>query len=304
MEDYPHTLSDYPRQPGRAEEPPPKRPRRWALPAFAAVSLAGAGVAGYYANRLYSEKTAADEKVAKLEDENRSLSDALELHRNSKIELDSKLRDCKKSQKSTSAELVGASTELTACRSNVENLEEQKKKAKELRGEFETLTSRFRKMIDSGKLDVVFRRGEMVVKLPAAVLFSSGSATLSEGGKAALAEVAKVLRKMPRRRFTVAGHTDNVPVHGEEFDSNWDLSTARAVTVTSMLIKKGVRPRSLVAAGYGQYAPISSNRTEAGRRRNRRIEIILEPDLRKLPLRKLRSERRRKKHRRHRSARR
>src|SRR5690606_457343 len=122
------------------------------------------------------------------------------------------------------------------------------------------LTARFRKMIDSGKLDVQFRRGEMIVRLPAQVLFPSGKATLSEQGKAALRDVAAILETMPRRRFTIAGHTDNQPVRGGEFASNWELSTARAVTVTKMFVEEGVRPGNLVAAGYGQFAPVASNK--------------------------------------------
>ena len=134
-------------------------------------------------------------------------------------------------------------------------------------------------MIDSGKLDVSFRNGKMVVKLPASVLFASGSAELSDGGKQALAEVAAVLKQMPDRRFTVGGHTDNVPIRTPRFPSNWELSTARAVEVTRLLIEAGMRPEVVGAAGYAEFDPVADNSTPEGRAQNRRIEIILMPTI-------------------------
>lgn len=264
--------------------------------ALAVVAVAGLGAAAYLGDQYMKER----DRTAELAEKNRSLSDALQLHRTSKVELDSELTECKDeldvqktSISDTSTRLLNVQAQLTTCRTSVSNLEDQRKKAQKLVDEFERLTARFQKMIDTGKLDVVFRRGQMIVKLPARVLFPSGKAVLSEGGKEAIAEVAKVLRTMRRRRFTVAGHTDNVPVRGEEFASNWELSTARAVTVTSVLIENGVKPRSLVAAGYGPYAPVAKNRSPRGRQRNRRIEIILEPNLKSLPLNELRARARR-----------
>lgn len=254
--------------------------RRWRMPAVAALGVVGTVAAGYLAVRAAGQRNDAEATAARLADENRTLTDALELHRASKVDLDTQLTSCKE-------ELVSEKTAIATCESSIAELRGQEADAKAMLAEFDRLTARFKKMIDSGKLEVVFRRGEMIVKLPEQVLFPSGSATLSKDGEAALAEVAAVLRTMRGRRFTVAGHTDNVPIRSSEFASNWELSSARAVTVTQMLIRKGVRPGSLAAAGYGQYAPIASNKTDTGRRRNRRIEIILEPDLGKLPLAKL-----------------
>jgi chemotaxis protein MotB len=131
-------------------------------------------------------------------------------------------------------------------------------------------------MIDSGALQVSFRRGRMIVEMPAAVLFDSGSAVLSEAGRETVTSVAKVLRNVPRHRFLVGGHTDNVPVT-KQYESNWELSAARAVRVTEMLTKQGVAPKRLAVAGYSEFDPVASNATDAGRQKNRRIEIILEP---------------------------
>jgi len=182
---------------------------------------------------------------------------------------------------------VKTKKELAACEREVRELKERPVAPPAPNEELKSLTKRFRKMINSGNLDVSFRRGQMVVKLPAKVLFASGQAQLSDQGKEALVEVAKVLRDMRGRHFIVAGHTDSIPINDEEFANNWELSTARALSVTWMLIEQGVPPSSLAAAGHGQHKPIASNKTAWGRQRNRRIEIILEPDLRALPLKKL-----------------
>jgi chemotaxis protein MotB len=88
--------------------------------------------------------------------------------------------------------------------------------------------------------------------------------------------VAKILRSVPRHHFLVGGHTDNVPAV-KEYKSNWELSAARALRVTDALIAHGMPPKRLVLAGYSEYDPVASNGSEAGRQKNRRIEIILEP---------------------------
>jgi len=78
----------------------------------------------------------------------------------------------------------------------------------------------------------------------------------------------------------VAGHTDNVPVkRGGRFDSNWELSTARATTVVELMVREGVPPDQLAAAGFGEHDPIASNETPEGRQQNRRLEIMLMPKL-------------------------
>lgn len=118
----------------------------------------------------------------------------------------------------------------------------------------------------------------MVVKLPAAILFPSGKAKFSKRGQKALKQVARISRQMPRRRFIITGHTDSLPLGTrDKFADNWELSTARAVAVTKALSANGVRPRNLTAAGRSWYDPIASNRSQYGRQRNRRIEIVLQP---------------------------
>jgi chemotaxis protein MotB len=74
----------------------------------------------------------------------------------------------------------------------------------------------------------------------------------------------------------VEGHSDNVPIHNAAFNSNWDLSTARAMAVAMMLVNEsGVDPKRMSIAGYGEYHPVASNDTPDGRRSNRRVDIVI-----------------------------
>ena len=195
-----------------------------------------------------------------------------------------KLDECTRARDSLEKAASSASADLGASRAELEQLRREKEEQDQRLEVFKSVTDKFRQMIDSGKLQVVMRHGRMVVKLPASVLFPSGSADLSKDGQTALAEVARILRQFSDRRFEVAGHTDNVPIGPPStFKNNLELSTARAVTVTDTLVEKGMNPAHLSAAGYSAYQPVATNATEAGRQENRRIEIALVPNLAEVP---------------------
>jgi chemotaxis protein MotB len=147
---------------------------------------------------------------------------------------------------------------------------------------FHQLALKFQKMIDAGQLKITLRDGRMVIELANDVLFESGQTAIKPEGQKAVAQVASILRTIPNRRFQVAGDTDNVPIETARFPSNWELSAARAVEVVRLLIAKGVRPGLLSAAGYGEFDPITPNDTPAGKAKNRRIEITLQPNIEEL----------------------
>src|SRR5690606_37892206 len=142
---------------------------------------------------------------------------------------------------------------------------------------------RFRSMIDSGRLRVRIVRNRMLIELSDNILFDSGRADLKPEGESALSEIATVLNTIPDRQFQVARHTDNIPMRSSRFDSNWSLSSARAVTVARFLIERGMAPERISAAGYADTQPVASNSTAEGRAQNRRIEIVLLPNLDELP---------------------
>lgn len=178
-----------------------------------------------------------------------------------------------------------ASKDTEAIRAELEDELRRLHEANEKRAQaFADLRRKLQNLIDAGELEVYERRGRISVSLPTQVLFPSGKADLSKKGETALTTVGGVLKQLQEQRIEVAGHTDDVPI-GEklEFIDNWELSTARALTVTRFLVALGVEPRLLGAAGYGEFDPVASNDNANGRKRNRRIELILVPDLSALP---------------------
>jgi chemotaxis protein MotB len=145
------------------------------------------------------------------------------------------------------------------------------------------MVAKFKSMIDAGKLQVEIRNGLMLVKLPDNILFDPGKTDLKPAGKDAIAQVTQILSGIEGRKFQVTGHTDNIPIKSAKFKSNWELSTARAVEVTKLMIADGMDGKRLSAAGYADELPVQDNSTDDGRRANRRIEIVVQPNIEDLP---------------------
>ena len=173
----------------------------------------------------------------------------------------------------TEAELVKALREV----------QERKMAAEKRIAEYRDLLTRFKTLIDAGKLRVRIVDGQMVVELATDVLFPSGSAVLSPEGKAAVVEVATVLASIPERRFQIAGHTDTVPIRTARYRSNWDLAFDRAHSVLQAMTDAGMPTTRISASSYGEFRPTADNDTDEGKAKNRRIEIIVVPDLSQLP---------------------
>lgn len=117
----------------------------------------------------------------------------------------------------------------------------------------------------------------LVISLREAGFYRSGSATPLPASISTIAKIVAELRPTPYA-LRIEGHTDNVPIHTARYNSNWELSTARATYLTRLFIRQfNLRPERLSAAGYAQYHPIASNATAAGRAQNRRVDIIVLP---------------------------
>ncbi len=115
----------------------------------------------------------------------------------------------------------------------------------------------------------------LVVSMREVGFFDSGSSVLKPGSEAALARIALVLRQQGAA-VRVEGHTDNIPIHTAEFNSNWELSTARATEIIKLLIAKyGLSPERLSAAGYAEFHPVAPNTSQEGRRQNRRLDLVI-----------------------------
>jgi chemotaxis protein MotB len=169
-------------------------------------------------------------------------------------------------------------------------LDEYKKRAEQLeriKARFDELQKKLAKLTDMG-IKVEIRHNRMVIRLPGDVLFASGSDQLSKDGEKYVLQVADVIRKdatLKVRYFQVAGHTDNKPLMGGKFGDNWGLSAMRARAVLVFLVKPeadkggGLDPTRLHAAGYGDTDPVAANTTPDGLKQNRRVELVLMPDV-------------------------
>ena len=156
---------------------------------------------------------------------------------------------------------------------------EQSKALKEIR---DKLISGLSALSDSG-ITVEFKSGLLYVDLPEKLLFKEGKADLGPKAKTALSPFANVVKDYPNVQIYVVGHTDTLKVHNAKFADNWSLSTERANSIVRVL--KDVYmldPTRLMPAGRSKYIPVASNATKEGRMQNRRIQIILNPDLAKL----------------------
>lgn len=127
--------------------------------------------------------------------------------------------------------------------------------------------------IQSTLITSIEERG-LVVSIQETLLFDSGSATITAQARLILEKVSTVLASASNQ-IRVEGHTDNLPIKTTQFPSNWELSVIRATNVVQILQNDGIKPARLSATGYGEYRPIASNDTDAGRSRNRRIDLII-----------------------------
>jgi len=130
-------------------------------------------------------------------------------------------------------------------------------------------------------LSVEIRNGKVYVSLEENLLFATGSTQVDRQGEQALRELASVLEQNPEISIMIEGHTDDVPVRsGASFQDNWDLSVLRATAIVRILQRHGdIDPQRFLAAGRGEYHPVDPDDSPEARRKNRRTEIILTPQL-------------------------
>jgi len=119
---------------------------------------------------------------------------------------------------------------------------------------------------------------EVNLEISDSILFSRGSAELTDEGRVLLTDLAELFGGQPYT-LSVEGHTDNIPIETPRYPSNWELSSARAAVVTRELIRQGIVPDRVRAIGYGATRPLADNGSPEGRARNRRVSFILQVDI-------------------------
>jgi len=153
--------------------------------------------------------------------------------------------------------------------------DEQKKKESLKDAEKIKTVIQNKKLDDAVKVQITEKGIAIMLRDP--VGFASGSADLKDQGKDILKDIGDVIKNTPDLKVRVEGHTDDVPIHSNRYNSNWELSSARSLSVVQLLSKQtGIQPQNMSAVGYGEYRPLVANNSPENRAKNRRIQIFVD----------------------------
>lgn len=168
-------------------------------------------------------------------------------------------------------------------RSDVQKIEELTRQLDELSRTKSLLEDTLSQEIKDKQVRLQMMEKGLVITVVGDVLFDSGKAKIRPEASSILDKVAGVLKEnVPQLNVGIEGHTDNRPIRFSGWKSNWELSTARALSVLHYLVdEKGISPERVSAIGYGEYRPVATNDTKEGRQLNRRVEIVILPELSK-----------------------
>ncbi len=168
-------------------------------------------------------------------------------------------------------------------RVDVEKISRLKSELSELERAKKELEDRLSKEISDKEVKVEMLEKGLVITFVAEVLFDSGKSSLKDDSLQKLDKVSNVIQTVvPDLGIGIEGHTDNDPIKISAWKSNWELSSARALSVLHYLEEKGgVKPERLAAIGYGEYRPVALNDDKENRARNRRVEIVIIPPVTK-----------------------
>ena len=127
---------------------------------------------------------------------------------------------------------------------------------------------------DKKDMQIIPQDAKITIRLGEGVLFDEGSAIIKADSKKSLDILIAELKKNDKQ-IRVEGHSDNLPIKGGKYSSNWELSSARAVNILSYMMSNGIDKNRLSAAGYADNMPVATNDTQEGRAKNRRVDIII-----------------------------
>ncbi len=169
-------------------------------------------------------------------------------------------------------------------RSDIEKISELSRQVDELNDVKRVLEEKFAKEIADKQVRLEMQEKGLVLTVVGDLLFDSGKATIRREAYPVLDKVGMFLKDdVPNLNVAIEGDTDNQPIKHSGWKSNWELSTARALSVLHYLVnQEGISPKRLSAIGYGEYRPVASNDTKEGRQLNRRVEIVIMPKITKV----------------------
>ncbi|MFA6378386.1 MAG: flagellar motor protein MotB [Candidatus Omnitrophota bacterium] len=163
---------------------------------------------------------------------------------------------------------------------DLQEISNLKRELSELERAKQELENKFKKEINDKEVSIQMLERGLVITFVSEVLFDSGKATLKADAEGKINKIADVLETTVKDlKVGIEGHTDNVPIKHSGWKSNWELSSARSMSVLHYLIdNQGIEPTRLSATGYGEFNPVASNDTKEGRQKNRRVEIVILPN--------------------------
>ena len=144
----------------------------------------------------------------------------------------------------------------------------------ELLPSLQNLSKELGSEIKAGKLQINMGIRGLVISFTQAALFPSGEDEIAKDFYPGIQKIADAIKQVPNP-VRLEGHTDSVPIHNARFKSNWDLSAARSIALLELFVKSGMPPERISIAGYADTAPVDNNDTEAGRQRNRRVDMVV-----------------------------
>ena len=233
-------------------------------------------------NSLTTANSKIDAQSEKISKQNADIeAQKLEINKNLEeiSKTNSELSQLEKNKLALQKELAASQELLNSSEAQLETMRQIEAETKKRNEIYARFVSELQKMIDGGQLTVSIEKGRIVINLPDNVLFATGHSNVNPEGQEALKQIATVLKEFSDRSFQVEGHTDNVPMKSARYPSNWELSTARAMSVVHLMITEGVDAKNISAAGFGEFQPRADNEKKEGRALNRRIEIIMLPNL-------------------------
>jgi chemotaxis protein MotB len=157
---------------------------------------------------------------------------------------------------------------------NAQLRQQVENRVKSLDMAYEQLLKSLASLIGKGQVHVSLQSLGVVVDINETLLFNSGKAELTPAALPLIDQISKILVGLPYQ-IQVNGFTDNVPIHNPQFDSNWDLSATRAISVVKRFVAAGIDPTLLVGAGFSEYHPVATNATTEGKSANRRVSIVV-----------------------------
>ena len=220
-----------------------------------------------------SEADQLTQDVAALDTENKGLKSQI-------TGLNGQVKNLSARNEDLSVKVAGLEADKGKLKESLTQATQKTQEVEKASNTYQELLKEMKGEIAQGQITIKELKGKLTMDVVDKILFDSGSPVVKKEGMAVLKRVVEILKTVKDKNIRVEGHTDNVPITSKlaiKYPTNWELSSARALTVAKYLQEQGIDPTILSATAFGEYQPVADNSTTEGRAKNRRIAIILLP---------------------------